>query len=39
MVFITNVDELQALLNACSSTQEWELLLDSILVPKECNVY
>ena len=35
MVFITNVDELQALLNACSSTQEWELLLDSILVTND----
>ena len=25
MAFINNVDELQALLNACSSTSEWEM--------------
>ena len=35
MVFITNVDELQALLGACSSIQELELLIQSILLPEE----
>ena len=39
MALVTNVDKLPALLDACSSTQQWELLLDSILVPNECNVY
>ena len=39
MAFVTDAHGLQALLDACSSTQEWELLLDSILVPNECNVY
>ena len=33
MAFITNVDELQALLDACSLTQELELLIQSILIP------
>ena len=35
MAFITNVDELQALLDACSQTPagEWELLIQSILIP------
>ena len=33
--FITNVDELQALLDGCSSTHELELLLESILIPDE----
>ena len=35
MAFITNVDELQALLDACSSTHDWELLLESILIRDE----
>ena len=35
MAFITNADELQALLDACSSTQELELLIQSILIPEE----
>ena len=35
MAFITNVDELQALLDACSLTQELELLIQSILIPDE----
>ena len=35
MGFITNVDELQALLDACSQTREWELLIQSILIPDE----
>ena len=35
MAFITNVDELQALLDACSSTHDWEFLLESVLIPDE----
>ena len=35
MAFITNVDELQALLDGCSSTHDWELLVESIVVPDE----
>ena len=35
MAFITNVDELQDLLDACSQTLEWELLIQSILIPAE----
>ena len=35
MTFITNVDELQALLDACSQTLEWELSIQSILIPAE----
>ena len=35
MAFITNVDELQALLDGCSSTHDLELLLESILTPDE----
>ena len=35
MAFITNVYELQALLDACSQTLEWELLIKSILIPAE----
>ena len=35
MAFIASVDELQALLDACSSTQEWEMLTESILIPDE----
>ena len=33
MAFVTNVDELQALLDACSSTEEWEMLTESIVIP------
>ena len=35
MAFITNVDELQALLDGCSSTHDWELLTESVLIPDE----
>ena len=35
MAFITNVDELQALLDTCSLTQELEFLIQSILIPDE----
>ena len=35
MAFITNVDEFQALLDACSLTQELEFLIQSILIPDE----
>ena len=35
MAFITNVYELQALLDACSQTLEWELSIQSILIPAE----
>ena len=35
MAFITNVDELQALYDACSLTQEFELLIQTILIPDE----
>ena len=35
MAFITNVREFQALLDGCSSTHDWELLLESILIPDE----
>ena len=35
MAFVTNVDEFQALLDGCSSTHDWELLLESILIPDE----
>ena len=35
MAFITNVDELQALLGGCSSTHDWELLVESIVIPDE----
>ena len=35
MAFITNVDELQALLDGCSSTHDLELFLESILIPDE----
>ena len=34
MAFITNVREFQALLDGCSSTHDWELLLES-LIPDE----
>ena len=35
MAFITNVDELQALLDACSSTHELKLLIQSIFILEE----
>ena len=35
MAFITNVDELQALLDGCSSSHDWKLLMESILIPDE----
>ena len=37
MTFITNVREFQALLDGCSSTHDWELLLESILIRDEWN--
>ena len=37
MAFITNVREFQALLDGCSSTHDWELLLESILIRDEWN--
>ena len=33
MAFVTNVREFQALLDGCSLTHDWELLLESILIP------
>ena len=35
MAFLTKVDELQALLNACSTTRDWEMLTEHILIPDE----
>ena len=35
IAFFTNVREFQALLDGCSSTHDWELLLESILIPDE----
>ena len=35
MTFVTDVREFQALLDACSSTQEWQMLMDSVLIPDE----
>ena len=35
MAFVTNVREFQALLDSCSSTHDWELLLESILIADE----
>ncbi|CAH3027123.1 unnamed protein product [Porites evermanni] len=35
MAFITNIREFQALLDGCSSTHDWELLLESILIRDE----
>ncbi|XP_073232597.1 uncharacterized protein [Porites lutea] len=35
MAFITNVREFQALLDGCSSTQDWGLLLESIFIRDE----
>ena len=34
MAFVTDVREFQALLDACSSTQEWETLTESIQIPE-----
>ena len=30
-----DVPEVQALLDACSSMQEWELLIESVLIPEK----
>ena len=35
MAFITNVGELQAVLNSCPSTRDCELLIESILISEE----
>ena len=35
MAFVANVGEFQALLDACSSAQEWQMLMDSVLIPDE----
>ena len=35
MAFVTDVRESQTLLDACSSTQEWQMLMDSVLIPDE----
>ena len=35
MAFVTKVDELQALLNACSTTRDWKMLTGSILTLDE----
>ena len=35
MAFITNVDEFQAILYGCYSTHDWELLVESIVIPDE----
>ena len=35
MAFVAGVREFQALLDACSSTQEWQMLMDSVLIPDE----
>ena len=35
MAFVTDVHEFQAFLDACSSTQEWQMLMDSVLIPDE----
>ena len=35
MAFVTDVREFQPLLDACSSTQEWQMLMDSVLIPDE----
>ena len=35
IAFVTKTDELQALLNACSTTRDWEMLTESILIPDE----
>ena len=33
--FVTDVREFQALLDACSSAQEWQMLMDYVLIPDE----
>ena len=35
MAFVTDVREFQALLDVCFSTQEWQMLMDSVLIPDE----
>ena len=35
MAFVTDVREFQAVLDACSSTQEWQMIMDSVLIPDE----
>ena len=35
IAFVTKADELQALLNACSTTRDWEMLTESILITDE----
>ena len=35
MAFVTDVGEFQALLDARSSTQAWQMLMDSVLIPDE----
>ena len=35
MAFVTDVREFQALLDPCSSTQEWQMLMDYVLIPDE----
>ena len=35
MAFVTDVREFQALLDACSSAQEWQMLMDYVLIPDE----
>ena len=35
MAFVTDVREFQALLDACFSTQEWQMVMDSVLIPDE----
>ena len=35
MAFVTDVREFQALLDAFSSTREWEMLTESFLIPDE----
>ena len=35
MAFVTDVREFQAVLDACSSTQEWQMIMDSVLILDE----
>ena len=35
MAFVTDVRDFQVFLDACSSTQDWELLIESVLIPNE----
>ena len=35
MAFVTDVGEFQALLDPCSWTQEWQMLMNSVLIPDE----